>query len=94
MRSFLTIFLTMIVLSISLLTTSADETTEIFMNTDSDKNQPIEQLHILPGETLNLKSSHIAIRAFDLKKSLQPGMDVQFELVFGDSTTRAYAHVH
>jgi len=64
------------------------------MKLNDEGFKPVDQVHVLQEETLNLQSSHIRIQLLDLRKDIGPGAKVEFELIFNDIVTPAVADVH
>jgi len=54
----------------------------------------IESLSILQEETLNLDTSHIWIELSGLKRAIQAGEKIEFDLLFAAGKVRANADIH
>lgn len=79
---------------LSAVRTPISKSATMTMRLDAESFEPINVVHILREETLDLRSSHIRIELNSLRQEVRLGMKVDFELVFNDRVVPATADVH
>lgn len=74
--------------------TSIARDTKLMITMPGGGTRTVSGLPVLQEETLDLTTSHIMVKLVELKRPLNPGATVEFDVVFQNFSVPATAHVH